>query len=184
MRTKQRSKKDRFKVRTVTAIVGVRGTEFVIGTGIHSGTNVTNVAVLPEFGGPGVMLTYTDPELAELPGTALGVAMASQLRGGERGWTKPIPKTTAQLLKFAKATGNEILNDEVYGPSESIGAIQERLKSEDKTRLFEEESDEEGELLDRLDRLEELETIVENAENAIDAATSKNLILSMTFTNR
>jgi hypothetical protein len=35
-----------------------------------------------------------------------------------------------------------------------------------------------------LDRLEELETIVENAENAIDAATSKILNLSMTFTNR
>ena len=50
MRTKQRSKKERFKVRTVSAIVGVRGTEFVIGTGADSGTNVTNVAVLPEFG--------------------------------------------------------------------------------------------------------------------------------------
>ena len=33
-------------------------------------------------------------------------------------------------------------------------------------------------------RLEELETIVENMENAIDAAASKSLILSMTFTNR
>ena len=183
VRTKQRSKKDRFKVRTVTAIVGVRGTEFVIGTGIHSGTNVTNVAVLPEFGGQGVFLNYRDPKLAGLPDVGLGVAMASQLREG-RGWTKPIPKTTAQLLKFAKATGNEILNDEEYGPSESVRAIQERLKSEDKTPRFEGEPDTEGELLDRLDRLEELETIVENAENAIDAAKSKNLILSMTFTNR
>jgi hypothetical protein len=58
------------------------------------------------------------------------------------------------------------------------------LKSEDKTPRLEGEPDTEGELLDRLDRLEELETIVENAENAIDAAKSKNLILSMTFTNR
>ena len=127
-------------------------------------------------------LKSLDPKIAG-HGVGLGVAMASQLREG-RGWTKPLPKTTAELLKFAKATGNEILNDEEYGPSESVRAIQERLKSEDKTPRFEEESDEEGELLDRLDRLEELETIVENAENAIDAAKSKNLILSMTFTNR
>ena len=57
-------------------------------------------------------------------------------------------------------------------------------EAEEKTPRFEEEPDSEGELLDRLDRLEELETIVENAENAIDASTSKNLTLSMTFTNR
>ena len=194
VRTKQRSKKERFKVRTVTAIVGVRGTEFVIGTGVDSGTNVTNVAVLPEFGksdelaapatvtAPTLELKSLDPKIAG-HGVGLGVAMASQLREG-RGWTKPIPKTTTELLKFAKATGNEIFQGEGFGPSESVGAIQERLKSDDKTPLYKEESDVEGELLDRLDRLEELETIVENAENAIDTATSKNLILSMTFTNR
>ena len=50
VKTKLRHRKERFKVRTVSAIVGVRGTEFVIGTGVDSGTNVTNVAVLPEFG--------------------------------------------------------------------------------------------------------------------------------------
>ena len=58
------------------------------------------------------------------------------------------------------------------------------MKSEDQTPRFDEESDTNGELLDRLDLLEDLETIVENAENAIDAATSKTLNLSMTFTNR
>jgi hypothetical protein len=58
------------------------------------------------------------------------------------------------------------------------------LKSDDKTPLYDEETDTEGEFLDRLDRLEELETIVENAKNAIDAASSKILNLSMTFTNR
>ena len=49
---------------------------------------------------------------------------------------------------------------------------------------YKNEPDTEGDILDRLDRLEELETIVENAENAIDAASSKILNLSMTFTNR
>ena len=88
------------------------------------------------------------------------------------------------MVKFAKADGNEIFQGEEFGQSESIGSIQERMKSEDKTPRFEEESDAEGELLDRLDRLEELETIVENVENAIDAMKIKTLILSMTFTNR
>ena len=58
------------------------------------------------------------------------------------------------------------------------------MKGENKTPRFNEEQDTEGELRIRLDRLEELENIVENAESAIDAATSKNLILNMTFTNR
>ena len=202
VKTKLRHKKERFKVRTVSAIVGVRGTEFVIGTGVDSGTNVTNVAVLPEEFGKmeeiipeeeedeqidvpkesGLELKSLDPKIKGHV-VGLGVSMASQLREG-RGWTNPVFKTPVELLKFAKADGNEIFQGEVFGQSESIGSIQERLKSEDKTQRFEEEPDTEGELLDRLDRLEELETIVENAENAIDAAKSKNLILSMTFTNR
>ena len=62
--------------------------------------------------------------------------------------------------------------------------FKERLQRRDDTPRFEEESDAEGELLEQLDRLEELESIVENAKNAIDAAKSKTLILSMTFTNR
>ena len=85
---------------------------------------------------------------------------------------------------IAKADGTDSFKEVEFGPSEPIGSIQERLKSEDKTPRLEEEPDTEGNMLDRLDRLEELETIVENAENAIDAAKSKNLILSMTFTNR
>jgi len=71
-----------------------------------------------------------------------------------------------------------------FGQSESVGALQARLKRDDGNQQFEEETDKEGELLDQLDRLDELETLIENAENAIDAAKSKTLILSMTITNR
>ncbi len=180
VRTKQRSKKERFEVRTVSAIVGVRGTEFVIGTGVDSGTNVTNVAVLPEFGKSELSLKSREISGHEV---GLGVNMVSQLREG-RGWTNPVYKTTAEMIKFAKADGTESFQGVEFGPSESVAAIKERLQRDDDTPRFEGEPDTEGELLDRLDRLEELETIVENAENAIDAAKSKNLILSMTFTNR
>ncbi len=190
VKTKLRPKKERFKVRTVSAIVGVRGTEFVIGTGVDSGTNVTNVAVLPELGksdSPNSGSTALLLKSREIPdpkyGVGLGVKMVSQLREG-RGWTNPVFKTTAEMVKFAKADGNEIFQGEEFGQSESIGSIQERMKSEDKTPRFEEESDAERELLEQLDQLEEIVKILENALESIDAMKRKTLILSMTFTNR
>ena len=180
VKTKLRRKKERFKVRTVSALVGVRGTEFVIGTGVDSGTNVTNVAVLPEFG-----KSEVDLESNEVPGhkVPLGVNQVSQLREG-RGWTNPVFKTPAEMIKFANADGTEIFQEVEFGPSESVAAIKERLKRGDETQEFEEEADAEGELLERLERLEELESIIEEWLNEIDASKSKLLILSMTITNR
>ena len=182
VRTKQRSKKERFEVRTVSAIVGVRGTEFVIGTGVDSGTNVTNVAVLPEFGNSKLALKSLDPKLAGHD-VGLGVNMVSQLREG-RGWTKPIFKTTAEMAKFAKADGREIFTKVIFGLSESVEDIKDRLQRDDDTPRYEEESDAERELLEQLDQLEEIVKILENALESIDAMKSKTLILSMTFTNR
>jgi hypothetical protein len=180
VKTKLRRKKERFKVRTVSALVGVRGTEFVIGTGVDSGTNVTNVAVLPEFGKSEVSLKSREVPGYEVP---LGVNMVSQLREG-RGWTNPVFKTPAEMIKFANADGTEIFQEVEFGPSESVAAIKERLKRDDETQEFEEEADAEGELLERLERLEELESIIEEWLNEIDASKSKLLILSMTITNR
>ena len=180
VKTKLRRKKERFKVRTVSALVGVRGTEFVIGTGVDSGTNVTNVAVLPEFGKSEVSLKSREVPGHEVP---LGVNMVSQLREG-RGWTNPVFKTPAEMIKFANADGTEIFQEVEFGPSESVAAIKERLKRDDETQEFEEEADAEGELLERLERLEELESIIEEWLNEIDASKSKLLILSMTITNR
>ncbi len=180
VKTKLRRKKERFKVRTVSALVGVRGTEFVIGTGVDSGTNVTNVAVLPEFGKSELSLKSREISGHEV---GLGVNMVSQLREG-RGWTNPVFKTPAEMIKFANADGTEIFQEVEFGPSESVAAIKERLKRDDETQEFEEEADAEGELLERLERLEELESIIEEWLNEIDASKSKLLILSMTITNR
>ena len=172
VRTKQRSKKKRFKVRTVSALVGVRGTDFVIAT---SGDSTNLLALSGE-------VALASPEVPdyEIPVVANEV---SYVREGS-GPSVPVTVSVEERDSIAKADGADSFKEVEFGPSEPIGSIQERLKSEDKTPLYEEEPDTEGELLDRLDRLEELETIVENAENAIDAAKSKNLILSMTFTNR
>ena len=138
------------------------------------------MAVLPEFGNSEV-----DLESNEVPGhkVPLGVNQVSQLREG-RGWTNPVFKTPAEMIKFANADGTEIFQEVEFGPSESVAAIKERLKRGDETQEFEEEADAEGELLERLDRLEELESIIEEWLNEIDASKSKLLILSMTITNR
>jgi len=172
VRTKQRSKKKRFKVRTVSAIVGVRGTDFVIAT---SGDSTNLLALSGE-------VTLASPEVPdyEIPLVANEV---SHVREGS-GPSVPVTVSVEERDSIAKADGADSFQEVEFGQSEPISSIQERLKSEDKTPRYEEEPDTEGELLDRLDRLEELETIVENAENAIDAAKSKILNLSMTFTNR
>jgi hypothetical protein len=172
VRTKQRSKKKRFKVRTVSALVGVRGTDFVIAT---SGDSTNLLALSGE-------VTLASPEVPdyEIPVVANEV---SHVREGS-GPSVPVTVSVEERDSIAKADGADSFQEVEFGPSEPIGSIQERLKSEDKTPRFEEEPDTEGEILDRLDRLEDLETIVENAENAIDAATGKILNLSMTFTNR
>ena len=169
---KLRRKKKRFNVRTVSAIVGVRGTDFVIAT---SGDSTNLLALSGE-------VALASPEVPdyEIPVVANEV---SHVREGS-GPSVPVTVSVEERDSIAKADGAGSFQEVEFGPSEPIGSIQERLKSEDKTPLYEEEPDTEGELLDRLDRLEDLETIVENAENAIDAATGKILNLSMTFTNR
>ena len=172
VRTKQRSQKKRFKVRTVSAIVGVRGTDFVVATSGDS----TNLLALS---GKLTLANKIVPDY-EIPVVANEV---SYVREGS-GPSVPVTVSVEERDSIAKADGADSFQEVEFGQSEPIGSIQERLKSDDKTPLYEEEPDTEGELLDRLDLLEELETIVENAENSIDALKSKNLILSMTFTNR
>ena len=172
VRTKQRSKKKRFNVRTVSAIVGVRGTDFVIATSGDS----TNLLALSG------KVSLASPEVPDYEISVVANEV-SYVREGS-GPSVPVTVSVEERDSIAKADGSDSFQEVEFGPSEPVGSILDRLKSEDKTPLYEEEPDTEGELLDRLDRLEELETIVENAENAIDSATSKNLILSMTFTNR
>ena len=169
---KLRRKKKRFNVRTVSAIVGVRGTDFVIAT---SGDSTNLLALSGE-------VALASPEVPdyEIPVVANEV---SHVREGS-GPSVPVTVSVEERDSIAKADGAGSFQEVEFGPSEPIGSIQERLKSEDKTPRLVEEPDTEGEILDRLDRLEELETIVENAKNAIDASASKILNLSMTFTNR
>jgi len=172
VRTKQRSKKKRFKVRTVSAIVGVRGTDFVIAT---SGDSTNLLGLSGE-------VTLASPEVPdyEIP------VLANEISHVKEGSGPSVPVTVSpdERDKIAKSDGANSFQEVQFGQSESVGTLRSRLKRDDETQQFEEEVDREGELLDQLDRLDELETLLENAENAIDAAKIKTLMLSMTFTNR
>jgi len=169
---KLRRKKKRFNVRTVSAIVGVRGTDFVIAT---SGDSTNLLGLSGE-------VTLASPEVPdyEIP------VLANEISHVKEGSGPSVPVTVSpdERDKIAKSDGANSFQEVQFGQSESVDTLQSRLKRDDETQQFEEEVDREGELLDQLDRLDELETLLENAENAIDAAKIKTLMLSMTFTNR
>jgi len=181
-KSKLSRKKKRFKVRTVSAVIGVRGTKFVLATGSFS-LNRSDLLVLPEKE-PGTKseATLANTKLKEYE-EKVGSGEVSRLVE-DRGPTVSVTASLEAIARIVEADGYDIFQMVEFGLSESIDSIRERLRREDETPRFDEKIDAEGEFLEQLDRLEELETVVSNAENAIDSAKSKILILSMTFTNR
>ena len=181
-KSKLSRKKKRFKVRTVSAVIGVRGTKFVLATGSFS-PNRADLLVLPEKE-PGTKseATLANTKLSEYE-EKVGPGEVSRVVE-DRGPTVSVTISPEEIARIAEADGPDSFQGVEFGLSESIDSIKERLRREDETPRFDEKIDTEGEFLEQLDRLEELETVVSNAENAIDSAKSKILILSMTFTNR
>ena len=181
-KSKLSRKKKRFKVRTVSAVIGVRGTKFVLATGSFS-PNRADLLVLPEKE-PGTKseATLANTKLSEYE-EKVGPGEVSRVVE-DRGPTVSITISPEEIARITESDGTDSFQDVEFGLSESIDSIKERQRSEDKIPRFDEKVDAEGEFLEQLDRLEELETVVSNAENAIDSAKSKFLILSMTFTNR
>ena len=181
-KSKLSRKKKRFKVRTVSAVIGVRGTKFVLATGSFS-PNRADLLVLPEKE-PGTKseATLANTKLSEYE-EKVGSGEVSRVVE-DRGPTVSVTISPEEIARIAEADGPDSFQGVEFGLSESIDSIQERQRREDETPRFDEKIDAEGEFLEQLDRLEELETVVSNAENAIDSAKSKILILSMTFTNR
>jgi len=171
-KSKTLRKKKRFSVRTVSAIVGVRGTDFVVATTEES-TKVLGLSGEVSLASPEVP-DYEVPILAN---------QASHVDEGS-GPSVPVNVPPAESEKIVTGESVNSFQEVEFGPSELISTIQERIQSDDETPRFQEEQDDEGRFLEQLDRLEELESIVENAENAIYSSKQKILILSMTFTNR
>ena len=181
-KSKLSRKKKRFKVRTVSAVIGVRGTKFVLATGSFS-PNRADLLVLPEKE-PGTKseATLANTKLSEYE-EKVGPGEVSRVVEN-RGPTVSVTISPEEIARIAEAGGPDSFQGVEFGLSESIDSIQERQRREDETPRFDEKIDAEDEFLEQLDRLEELETFVSNAENVIDSVKSKILILSMTITNR
>ena len=181
-KSKLSRKKKRFKVRTVSAVIGVRGTKFVLATGSFS-PNRADLLVLPEKE-PGTKseATLANTKISEYE-EKVGPGEVSRVVE-DRGPTVSVTISPEEIARIAEADGPDSFQGVEFGLSESIDSIKERQRREDETPRFDEKIDPEGEFLEQLDRLDELETIVSNAENAVDSAKRKLLILSMTFTNR
>ena len=181
-KSKLSRKKKRFKVRTVSAVIGVRGTKFVLATGSFS-PNRADLLVLPEKE-PGTKseATLANTKLSEYE-EKVGPGEISRVVEN-RGPSVSVTISPEEIARIAEGDGPDSFKGVEFGLSESIDSIKERQRREDDTPRFDEATDSEGEFLEQLDRLEELETVVRNAENAIDSTKSKFLILSMTFTNR
>jgi len=170
--TKILKRKKRFSIRTVSAIVGVRGTEFIVGTTDGS------TKVLGNSG----EVTLASPEIPEYE-VALEANQASHINEGS-GPSLPVNVPAEERDKITSSDSVESFNEVEFGPSELISTIQERLKDDDETPRFQEEQDREGRFLEQIDRLEELESLVDNAENAISSAKQKIFVFNMTFTER
>jgi len=165
-------RKKRFSIRTVSALVGVRGTDFVVATTDES-TKVLGLSGEVSLASPEVP-NYEIPILAN---------QASHVNEGS-GPSVPVTVPASESEKIVSGDGAGSFQEVKFGPAELISTIQERMQNDDETPRFQDEQDEEGKFLDQLDRLEDLESIVENAEDAIYSSKQKILILSMTFTNR
>ena len=150
-KSKLRPKKRRFELRTVSALIGVRGTD---------GKCRTN----PNLPDPITELGTTDGQVelssVEAPDsiTTVSAGQYSQVKEGS------YPSEVTSLGPGGSMDGV------IPGPAKPIDDFAQRAE-----RALDDEW---------LDRIEETNAMLGNAENAIDAIKTKNLTLSMTFTNR
>ena len=125
-KSKLRRKKKRFNVRTVSAILGVRGTEFVVAA---SGDSTNLLALSGE-------VTLASPEVPdyEIPVLANEVSFVREGSGP----SEPVKVSPEERDKITKSEGTNSFQEVQFGQSEAIGALQSRLKRDDDTKRFEE----------------------------------------------
>ena len=156
-KSKLRRKKKRFELRTVSAIIGVRGTDYDVETDPNLREPKTDLGVQKHDKDKERTISAVDFASIEDPKNSIIVSE------GEYSQVKEGFYPSKVVL-----WGGEGLDGVLPGPAEAIAVLLEEGVTI-------------GELLDLID---EINSIVDNAENAIDAMRSKTLILSMTFTNR
>ena len=165
------ARKKRFKVRTVSAVVGVRGTEFVVAA-TEDSTNVLTVT--------GEVTLAS----AELPGFEVVLPKSSISRVSEGSApSRPVvvpPSEQQQIVESGNVDGFEEVE---FGPADSLEKVQEG-ETGPTGEIEDEAADEEINVLEQLDTLDAVQELVDSAEDAINLSETRVLILKTNISPR
>ena len=165
------ARKKRFKVRTVSAVVGVRGTEFVVAA-TEDSTNVLTVT--------GEVTLAS----AELPGFEVVLPKSSISRVSEGSApSRPVvvpPSEQQQIVESGNVDGFEEVE---FGPADSLEKVQEG-ETAPAGEIEDAVADEEINVLEQLDALDAVQELVDNADDAINLSETRVLILKTNITPR
>ena len=155
-------RRNRFKIRTVTAVVGVRGTEFVLGTS-GSQTNLLTVSGL---------VTIAPVEAPEIE-VEVPENQASQVQQGLAP-TPPIPVASEVQEQIIQEDSTQVFNVVDYPPAPTIEKAREEQQSQQESEEQEEnqEQNEEEEQEQNEEQEQEQQEGVENEETVEEQETS------------
>ena len=155
-------RRNRFKIRTVTAVVGVRGTEFVLGTS-GSQTNLLTISGL---------VTIAPVEAPEIE-VEVPENQASQVQQGLAP-TPPIPVAAEIQEQIIQEDSPQVFNVVDYPPAPTI----EKAKEEQQSQQESEEQNEDQEQEEQ-EEVESEETIEEQETSLIQESPLEELPLDL-----
>ena len=158
------ARKKRFKVRTVSAVVGVRGTEFVVAA-TEDSTNVLTVTG---------EVTLASAELPEYEIT-LPKSSVSKVTEG-RTPSQPVSVPILEQQQIMDSASIEGFQEVEFGPTQAVEAIQEgqEIQPTGEVGLG---TGEEVNILEQLETLDSVQQIVDSAEEAIILSQTRMFIL-------
>ena len=158
------ARKKRFKVRTVSAVVGVRGTEFVVAATEES-TNVLTVTG---------EVTLASAELPEYEITLPKSSISKVTEG--RTPSQPVSVPILEQQQIVDSASIEGFQEFEFGPTQAVEAIQEgqEIQPTGEVGLG---TGEEVNVLEQLETLDSVQQIVDSAEEAINLSQTRMFIL-------
>ena len=158
------ARKKRFRVRTVSAVVGVRGTEFVVAA-TEDSTNVLTVTG---------EVTLASAELPEYEIT-LPKSSVSKVTEG-RTPSQPVSVPILEQQQIMDSASIEGFQEVEFGPTQAVEAIQEgqEIQPTGEVGLG---TGEEVNILEQLETLDSVQQIVDSAEEAINLSQTRMFIL-------
>ena len=157
-------RKKRFKVRTVSAVVGGRGTEFVVAA-TEDSTNVLTVTG---------EVTLASAELPEYEIT-LPKSSVSKVSEG-RTPSQPVSVPILEQQQIVDSASIEGFQEVEFGPTQAVEAIQEGQEIQP-TGEVDLGTGEEVNILEQLETLDSVQQIVDSAEEAINLSQTRMFIL-------